>query len=218
MIPVLSTIPRSGTHYLKNLISAALGVPPLEKDLVGAPDDLRVALSVAPGSQLIYGHFRFSLHAEILDKQIAPDLRMVVLTRHPLDRQISQLAFEKALCGRLPDPEQTPQQLAHDLFLGQWDGKPWKDGWVVEDFAARANFLFRDHVTDWLDNRDCHLIKFEESDIEAVEVLTKCLAFFRVIRPHEEIVEITKRDQFRDIERWSLAGTGRSRVALSKGR
>ena len=34
---------------------------------------------------------------------------------HPLDRLISQLAFEKALGEPLPDPEQSAQRLARDL-------------------------------------------------------------------------------------------------------
>lgn len=197
MIPVLTTIPRSGTHYLKSLISAALGIPPLEKDFERSPEGLRAALSALPGSQLIYGHFRFSLHGGVLDEKLVPGLRMVILTRHPLDRLISQVAFQKASGQQLPDPEHSPQRIVRDEMLGKWDGNELRsDGTVVEDCAAWENFLLRDFVTDWLDNRNCHLVKFEDLISTPIEVLIECLAFFRVTLPREEIVKITEAINF----------------------
>jgi hypothetical protein len=82
-----------------------LGYPPLEKDL-SAPDDLRQAVLTADGKQLIYWHVRFSQHAAILNEKLLPDLRIIVLTRHPLDRLISP--YTKALGGPLPHPEHSP--------------------------------------------------------------------------------------------------------------
>jgi hypothetical protein len=195
MIAVLTNNPRSGTHYLKNLISAALGIRPLERDL-SAPGELRAAISAAQGSELIYGHFRFSQHAAILDDGLIPDLRVVVLTRHPFDRLISQLAYETVLNGRLPDPNHLPQQLARDLLLGHWDGRPWKDGMVVNDYPAWHNFLYRDLVTDWLDNRNCHLVKFEDLISNPAKVLSACVNFLGFDRPHDTILQITRKINF----------------------
>lgn len=195
MIPVLTTNPRSGTHYFKSLISAALGISPLERDLT-EPSDLLAAVSEANGKQLIYGHFRFSEHGAILDERLRPDLRIVVLTRHPLDRLISQLAFTKAQGGSVPEPEHSPQRLARDLLLGNWDNKPLSYGLIEKDFAATFNSLERDRVTDWLDHRNCHLVRFEELTSRPVEVLAECTEFFGVATPHENLVKITKEINF----------------------
>ena len=58
------------------------------------------------------------------------------------------------------------------------------------------DFFLRDLVTDWLDNRKCHLVRFEDLISAPVEVLTECLVFFRVTLPREEIVSITERINF----------------------
>lgn len=195
MLPVLTTYPRSGTHFLKSLLSAALGVPPLESDL-SAPSELRAAIA-ARGQHLIYGHFRFSLHSTILDEKLVPGLRMIVLTRHPFDRLISQLSFEKAVGGHLPDPTHSPQHLALHLLLGDWDGRSWQSGHVVDDFSARHNFSLRDMVTNWILNRTCHLVKFEDLISDPGRVLTGCLDFLGSSLPRESIAEITDRITFR---------------------
>ncbi len=198
MIPVLSSSPRSGTHYLKSMISAALGSPPLERDL-SAPDELHAALLGSQGDQLIYGHFRFSQHSAVLDQRRHSGLRMVVLTRHPFDRLISQLTFEKSLNGPLPNPQHSPERLARDLLLGNWDGKPWQSGLTVKDYAAWHNFHTRDLVTDWLGDRRCLLVKFERLITSPVETLAECLEFYGVSRTHDEIVEITECVNFRSL-------------------
>ena len=192
--PVLTTNPRSGTHYLKSLVSAALGKSPLERDL-SSPADLHAAVSSTPSDQLIYGHFSFSRHGKVLDESL-PGLRMLVLTRHPFDRLISQLAFTKANGGTLPDPNASPQQLARELLLGQWDGKPWSSGHVEYDYAARHNFLLRDLVTEWLINRNCRLVKFEDLISRPADILVDCLNFIGVALPSGEIAKITERINF----------------------
>jgi hypothetical protein len=192
--PVLTTNPRSGTHYLKSLVSTALGKLPLERDL-SAPADLRAAVSSVPNNQLIYWHFSFSRHGKVLAESL-PGLRMLVLTRHPFDRLISQLAFTKASGGPLPDPNASPQQLARELLLGQWDGKPWSSGLVVNDYAAHHNFLLRDLVTEWLINRNSRLVKFEDLISRPTEILADCLNFIGVALPRGEIAKITERINF----------------------
>lgn len=190
---VLATNPRSGTHYLKALISSALGGPPVENHWT-APEELLAAVSSLPDNRLLYGHLSFSKHADVLDPERFPDLRMIVLTRHPIDRLISQLAWERVLTGdrNLPDPARTPQQLARELLLGLWDGKPWPNGLVVENYANWHNFLLRDLVTDWLERRNCLLVKFEELTSKPCEILTMCLNFLAVSISPEEVKKTTQ--------------------------
>jgi len=64
---VLPTDPRSGTHYLKFLLSAALGNNPVQNDSVPR-EALESALSSIPDNHLLYGYFRFSKHPELLDQ------------------------------------------------------------------------------------------------------------------------------------------------------
>jgi hypothetical protein len=96
----------------------------------------------------------------------------------------------------LPDPNASPQQVARELLLGRWDGKPWSSGHVEHDFAARHNFLLRDLVTDWLINRTCRLVKFEDLISRPADILADCLNFIGVALPRDEIEKITERINF----------------------
>jgi hypothetical protein len=189
---------------LKSLISAALGKPALELWSPPAPAELqaamlRVAMSLARNDQLICGHFCFSRDGRVLDERSVPGLRLLVLTRHPFDRFISQLAAEKAMGGNYGDypyPNIPPQQLARELLLGQWDGKPLPNGQVTHDFAAGHNFHLRDLVTEWLIHRNCLLVKFEDLVSRPVDILVDCLSFIGVALPRAEILKITETINF----------------------
>lgn len=176
---VLITSPRSASHYLKNLLCFVLGEPPLERTFADS-DELQNALRAVCPTQLIYGHFYFSKFAPALDPSHVPGLRLIVLTRHPFDRLVSQLAWQKALGSLLPDPAQSPQQLARDLLLGAWDGVSWPDGYVCRDYAALHNFYLRELVSDWLDKRGAQLVRFEELIADPASTLMSCLEFFQL--------------------------------------
>lgn len=90
-------------------------------------------------------------------------------------------------------------------MLGHWDGKRWPDGRMYEDCVAHRLAIHRDLVTDWLENRNCHLVRFEDLISQPVDVLTGCLAFLGVSLPRKEIERITERINFT-----TLSG-GRSR-------
>lgn len=176
---ILTTNPRSGTHYLKTLISTVLGSQPIEKTYLTA-DDLDSMMASETGNQLVYGHFQFTEFGPILDKRKFNGLRLVVLTRYPLDRLISQLSLERARGGRLPCRATTPQQLARELLLGLWDGRPWDDGTIVEDYAAVHNFYLRELFTNWVHTYDCHVVKFEHLVARPSEVLAECIDYLRI--------------------------------------
>jgi hypothetical protein len=192
---ILITNPRSGTHYLKALIARVLGHPPVEKAFADA-EELRCTVSSTRAEQLIYGHFYHSRFRSVLDPRRLGDMRMLVLTRHPIDRLISQLALTRAQGGRLPNRTATPQQLARELLLGHWDGKPWEDGYVVEDYAATHNFYLRELVTDWLEFRTCRMVAFEPLVARPVEVLAECLDFLQVPASSRSIEDATQSIRF----------------------
>jgi hypothetical protein len=120
----------------------------------------------------------------------------MVLTRHPFDRLISELAFTKANGGALPDPIASPHKLAREILLVEWDGKRWSSGHVEYDYAARHNFLLRDLVTEWLMNRNCLLVRFEDLISRPTDVLADCLNFIGVTLARVEIAKITERINF----------------------
>lgn len=192
---VLTTNPRSGTHYLKTLISAVLGADPVEKRYQNAAD-LDATLSSVESNRLVYDHFHFTKFGSVLDTLKFGDLRLVALTRHPLDRLISQLAYEKALGGRLPSHTRTPQQLAREMMLGQWDGKPWEDGFVVADYAAIHNHYLHELVSSWLEFRRCLLVRFEELVARPSEILARCLDHLHVNASPNDIQRAVKRVTF----------------------
>ena len=173
---VLITNPRSGTHWFKSLLAACLGKAPVEQEFRDEAA-LSAAIECMSSDQFIYGHFSYSRFAQILDPGKRPGLRLIVLTRHPLDRLISQLAWERALEGNLPDSARSPQRLARELMMGEWDGKAWENGSVVPDFAAMHEFYLSDLVTNWLKFRRSHLVRFEDLISDPANKLTACLHF-----------------------------------------
>jgi len=171
---VLATNPRSGTHYLKMLISAALDSDPVEKTYAKARD-LDAMLSAAPANRLVYGHFQFREFSPILDTRRFSDLRLIVLTRHPFDRMISQCALDKARGGHIPSTASTAQQLAREMLLGHWDNRPWESGYKVADYAAVHNYYLGELVSNWVEFRRCLMVRFEHLVARPIEVLAECL-------------------------------------------
>jgi hypothetical protein len=176
---VLITNPRSGTHYLKALISSVLGHPPLERTFANA-GELQAAFHSVGSNQLIYGHFHYAQFWSVLDTEKLNDLRILVLTRHPIDRLISQIVFTRAIGGSLPDSTTSPQQLTKELMLGLWDHKPWEDGTIVANYASLHNFYLRELVANWLKFRACHMVKFEHLIAHPFHVLTECLDYLQI--------------------------------------
>src|SRR5437762_11546822 len=82
---VLTSLPRSGTHWLKFMISSVLGADPLEQRLNGWGQDtnnigdLNTALEFEAPVRLVYDHFYFDLHKDRLNYNCYPKLRLVLL-------------------------------------------------------------------------------------------------------------------------------------------
>lgn len=196
--PVLITNPRSGTHYLKALIAESLHRRPVEREYATAWE-LNATLSASHDGALIYGHFPFREFGSTLDAASQPNLRLVLLTRHPIDRMISQLALTRAQGGRLPDPTRSPQRLARELLLGEWDGRPWADGFVVADYAALHNFYLRQLHTDWLASPSAIAVKFEDLIAAPQETLARILAFLGARVSPRRIRKVTGRITFQTL-------------------
>lgn len=149
---VMLSMPRSATHFLKGLIGAAVGKPALEERLHDPDAALHAVTAVAP-SRLVYEHFRYSTHHGILDQTRFPDLRLVLLVRHPIDRQISQFTKMKAEGHPQFDGVDSIYEYIHQSFLGA----PGR-----EMFPEAFRQFMQDRALDWLATRECLVVRYEE--------------------------------------------------------
>lgn len=193
---VLTTNPRSATHYLKFLLSEGLGAAPLERRLsheeTGTLDKLAFALDVHAPSRLIYDHFCFSTDGKIISHSRHPDCKLIVLNRHPIDRLISQIAYDQAL-NRI-DTDISYRELTRKLLLAQ--GGVVVNGTRIDDYPARHKADLRERVLLWLENRECLYIKYEDLVTKPMEVLRLAYQHFGLSKTEEEISAALEKFRF----------------------
>ena len=149
---VLSSLPRSGTHWLKNMISQALGIEPLERRINGKDTTaLLQALQTDAPQRLIYDHFDFDVHGAVLTPVKYPRLKIVLLYRHPMDALISQL-YTRASKGTLPDPSLDVIGNLR-LYLGSRAGLS-RDVVPLRDYVRRR-------VVGWVATGYCFPVRYE---------------------------------------------------------
>lgn len=192
---VLTTLPRSGTHWLKSMISEAMEEPPLEKRLL-EPSDLISALNSEASRRLIYEHFDYDIHAPILDPNIYPDLRIVLLFRNPLDTLISNFHF-RAYKGLLPDNNLSTLENLKLFLRGYWNDKRIPN-------AVRESRLFsmsyRDYVrrcaVDWLKSGCCFPIRYEDLVSDPQRQLMLVLDYLNVSHSLEILTKVATHNSF----------------------
>ncbi len=118
---VLSTYPRSGTDWLKNVIFYVMGKRALNRRLL-EESKLISALENKASQCLIYDHFDYDLHASVLNPNRYPNLKMVLLIRHPLDTLISNF-YRRGYTGGLPDSKLSPMENMKLFLRGYWNDK-----------------------------------------------------------------------------------------------
>ena len=188
---VLISYGRSGTHWLKNMVSAALDRPPIE----GGTWELDTLAAIMKGSgrrRLMYEHFQFDLHGEILDPAKNPDLRMVLLHRHPLDQFISATWHRIKITGELTefDPETHPNEIARRLLLGEYDEKL---GYCYRDAHLDTH---KRGALDWIDSGRCLVVKFEDLVENTEAELARCLDHLEVRYDPASLAGIVEKNRF----------------------
>ena len=169
---VLTTYPRSGTHWLKGMLSAALEIPPLEARLED-PVALGEALDRDGGTALIYEHLRYSQHGAVVTAPRALPLQLIVLDRHPFDQIISQLS-KMISEGFAPPASGSPQEVARAFVLGELDSEL---GYDWPDFFCRE---YDDRVLDWLGPPHALRVRYDDLVAEPEKELGRCLDHFGV--------------------------------------
>jgi hypothetical protein len=185
---VLSSQPRSGTHWLKFMISHVLGQPPFQERRLQEPSDLIYALEHEAARRLIYDHFKYDIHGSILTPERYPGLRMVLLFRHPLDALVSNFYFGGY--GRtVPlSPDLSPLERMK-IFLHN------------HSESIRWNLCRR--VVDWLKTGYCLPVRYEDLVADTERQLTLVLDYLNIKHRPEIVAEAIERYRFE---------------ALSKGR
>jgi hypothetical protein len=185
---------RCGTHWLKRLISDALGAPPLDEKLLEV-ERLKRALEEDADRRLIYEHFSFDVHSSLLDPAADPRLRLVLLHRHPLDFFISATWFRinvrKVLAS--PEPGVDHSEVARGMLLGNYDET------LGEDYGKTFAEFQEQRVVRWVESKRCHLVKYEDLVERTEEVLKRCLDHLEIRFRDEDIPNIIARHGFESL-------------------
>jgi hypothetical protein len=162
LLMVLSSFPRSGTHWLKQMVSYLVGTPALESRVVDRVL-LIEALRSHASSRLVYDHFEYSLHSAILDPKRIQNLRMVLLYRHPLDALISMF-YRFQATGWLPHPELSAVDNLKKL-IRLHDGREC----IPEEYRlTQFSLLFplqryvQERIVSWVSSDRCLPVRYED--------------------------------------------------------
>lgn len=178
---VLASQPRSGTHWLKSMISTASGQAALPARL-HEPEALHAAIA-EHGDCLLQEHFKFSLAGSILTPKRHPNLRMLILFRHPLDALISNFHYRRHVTKREPrwsaDAEPTPRDHLRELCAtGRWRNR------------------LRDQVVAWIETGHCYPIRYEDLVAAPEAELARALAFLDVRTSTAALRRAVERNRF----------------------
>lgn len=183
---VLLTIPRSGTHWLKQLISAVLGRKPLEVPLNQETPVRRLQATLRiggePGMRLVYGHFDYDRHSSALDPRTRR-LRMLLLIRHPLDALISQY-HKMAADGVLPHPEMDVRQNIRRC---------------LRDRTRSHAECLRRQALDWMQLRRCGVVRYEDLVADTPAALAAALNHLAIPWSRRRITDAVAAHDFRSL-------------------
>lgn len=198
---VLTSIGRCGTMWVKHLISCPLGVGPLERQRrLQIPGELTQALEKEAHRRLIYEHFDYDFHRSILNGQRYPNLRIVVLFRHPLDSLI--LMFHVlASQGRLPAGDRDVLGHMKVYLRGQWPEK--RDPNEMAQRLENTWLLYlpyrqvvRRRVVDWIETGEYLPVRFEDVVADTERQTVRMLDYLDIPHTKESVAGCIERNSF----------------------
>ncbi len=177
---VLTTYPRSGTHWLKRMLSNVMSVSPLERQLL-EPSVLISVLNSETSRHLVYEHFDYDLHGSILDPNVYRNLRIVLLFRDPRDALISNF-YRRAWLNQLPNSKLDP--LANlRLFLRGYFYDNHKVPVSVQD-SRLFSMAYRDYVrrcaVDWIRAGQVFPLRYEDLIADTSQYLAYALDYLNI--------------------------------------
>ncbi|MCP4372160.1 MAG: sulfotransferase domain-containing protein [Deltaproteobacteria bacterium] len=182
---LLSSQPRSGTHWLKFMISYVLGQPPLERRFLES-SILVDTLDHETSGCLIYDHFEYELHSSTLTLEKYPNLRMVLLFRNPLDVLVSIYHFR----GYYKNDTAALGVTGYDL-----DSPETKKMFLRERSKTIRSYV-RKWVIDWLKTGYCFPVKYEDLVADPEQQLIRILNHLCIAYTPEIVAEAVKHNSF----------------------
>jgi hypothetical protein len=216
VLRVLNSLPRSGTHWVKNMIAGAMGRKPLARRLLEA-GRLEAALDRDASRRLIFDHFDYDLHGSVLDRKARPGLRMIFLCRHPADALISGFHL-LASQRRLPDNRLGAMENFKLYLRGHWKDRP-----LVR--RVRENRLFamslRDYVrrsaADWVRLGRSLCVRYEDLVSRPHRELARILDYLEVPRTADTVARAVEANCFEVLSGGRSPGTVDPRSHYRKG-
>jgi len=199
--------PRSGTHWLKFMISRILGQAPLDARL-DTPEDVSAALETEAPHRLVYEHLAYDSFASVLDPAVRPRLRLLVLYRNPVDARISAFnRFAHFQNLQLPDPELDAVENFRLYLRGHWRNR------LPTGKAAQAlvEIPFQDWVRNWsaawVKRGGCLPVRYEDLVRDTENELERVLRYLRIDYTTERIRETVSEYAFEKLSGGRARGT-----------
>jgi hypothetical protein len=214
---VLTSLPRSGTHWLKRMVSDVLGTAPLERRLLD-PADLRDALETEASRRLIYEHFDFDAHAPLLNPDARPGLRMLLLYRNPVDAAIS--GFHRfAVQGWLPDENADAVENFRLYVRGHWVSRPLPERCRVAFPMLKVSFRewIRGRVVGWYRSGRCLPLRYEDLLTDTHRQLERALDHLCIPHDAQTVDQAVQRNTFRTLSGGRDPGTVDPRSHYRRG-
>jgi hypothetical protein len=190
------SLARSGTHWLKFMVTDLLGTPPHEGRLLEV-NQLDFALKNTALTHLCYDHLDWNVHSETVAAYSA-DLRVLMLLRNPLDVLVSTFHYLEKM-GWLPDPG-----LSVDDNLRLYVRVHWHKNEVVVSPAFRGHWLYQMSMRDyffrcavaWLDLPFVRPVFFEKLIEDPCQEMQAIMQFLGHENSLSEIEAVVKHRSF----------------------
>ena len=187
---ILTTLPRSGTLWLRQMIESAMGRRSWPAH-TGDPEALTGALaSDESGDRLLCGHYRQDRDGPLIAARARFPCRTVLLYRQPLDALASQFQYW-ARIGSLPDAAATPLD-----NLREWIRRPgvWRS-WVLR------------LAVDWIRSGSVLACRYEDLVADPEGNLDRILEHLEVPRTREDLAWAVRLSKFESLSGGRTPGT-----------
>jgi len=190
---VMASLPRSGTHWLKTILADIMGRPALEERFLEPGTDLRAALSTHGSSRLVYEHFHWDRHSDILDCRRFPEQRLVILIRHPLDAALSQMHFRARSGKPFPPDIRTPEDAFRAYVRNEGHGLAAGDAGV---FRSGIREFLRIMALGWMRQGGWHVVRYENLLADPVAAVSAAVEHLLIPATATQIQRALSRNSF----------------------
>lgn len=191
---ILTALTCSGAGWLAKAIADIMGKPAIGGNLLGS-SKLISTMSSDASECLLYDHFDYEVHSPILTPAKYPDLRIVLLYRHPLDFLVANF-YQRASLGTLADDNRSVIENLK-LFLRDY----WIDKFVPQKvrssrlFSMSLREFFRRCVVDWYKLDYCLTVRYEDLLTNPQQQLASVLDYLKIPYSEKTLIETIEKNR-----------------------